>query len=76
MQMLEMFYDQIQRVLSGEIANGGVPTGKDGLIRFCDGKELGVNNYCLVINKINESGEVTSSYAYEFKSKYHYAVQN
>lgn len=71
-----MLYDQILRVLNGEITNGGVTTGKEGLIRFCDGKELGVNNYCLLINKVNESGEVLSSYAYEFKSKYHYAVEN
>lgn len=71
-----MLYDQILRVLAGDIANGGVPTGKEGLIRFCDGKELGVNNYCLIINKVNENGEVISSYAYEFKSKYHYAVEN
>ena len=71
-----MLYDQILRVLNGDIANGGVPTGKEGLIRFCDGKELGVNNYCLIINKVNEAGEVISSYAYEFKSKHHYAVQN
>lgn len=71
-----MFHDQILKVLNGEISNGGVPTGKEGLIRFCDGKELGVKNYCLIINKVNESGEVVSSYAYEFKSRYHYAVEN
>ena len=71
-----MFHDQILRVLNGEISNGGVSTGKDGLIRFCDGKELGVSGYCLIINKVSESGEVTGSYAYEFKSKYHYAVEN
>lgn len=71
-----MLYEEIQRVLNGEITNGGVSSGKEGLIRFCDGKELGINNYCLIINKVNESGEVISSYAYEFKSKYHYAVEN
>lgn len=71
-----MLYDQITRVLSGEISNGGVPTGTEGLIRFCDGKELGINNYCLIINKVNENGEVVSSYAYEFKTHYHYAVEN
>ena len=71
-----MFHDQILKVLAGEISNGGVSTGKEGLIRFCDGKELGVNGYCLIINKVNESGEVLSGYAYEFKSKYHYAVEN
>lgn len=71
-----MLYDQITKVLNGEISNGGVPTGTEGLIRFCDGKELGINNYCLIINKVNENGEVISSYAYEFKTHYHYAVEN
>lgn len=72
-----MFHDEILKVLNGTTNNGGVSSGKDGLIRFCDGKELGVNNYCLIINKVNsETGEVTSSYAYEFKSKYHYAIEN
>lgn len=71
-----MLYDQITKVLNGEIVNGGVPTGKEGLVRFCDGKELGVNSYCLIINKIKEDGSVESAYAYEFKSHYHYAVEN
>lgn len=71
-----LLHAEILKVLNGEITNGGVPTGTEGLIRFCDGKELGVNNYCLIINKVNEAGEVTSSYAYEFKTKHHYAVEN
>ena len=71
-----LLHGVINRVLKGEIANGGVPTGPEGLIRFSDGKELGVNNYCLIINKVNESGEVTSGYAYEFKAKHHYVVDN
>lgn len=71
-----MLYDQITKVLNGDLSNGGVSTGKEGLIRFCDGKELGINNYCLIINKVNENGEVISSYAYEFKTHHHYAVEN
>lgn len=71
-----ILYDQILKVLNGEISNGGVSTGKEGLIRFCDGKELGINNYCLIINKVDENGNVTAAYAYEFKTKYHYAVEN
>lgn len=72
-----MFYDQIQRVLNGEIENGGVPTGVDGIIRFSNGKELGVNNWCIIINKVNpDDGKVLSSYAYEFKAKHHFAAQN
>lgn len=71
-----MFYDQIKRVLNGEISNGGVNTGTENLIRFCDGKELGINNYCIIINKVNESGEVVAAYAYEFKASHHYAIEN
>jgi hypothetical protein len=70
-----MLYDQIQKVLKGEIENGGVSTGSDGLVRFIDGKELGINKYCLIINKINEEGQVLSAYAYEFKAN-HFAVEN
>lgn len=71
-----MLYKAIQKVLSGEIENGGINTGNEGLVIFTNGKELGINNYCLIINKINESGEVLSSYAYEFKSKHHFSVEN
>ena len=71
-----LLHDVILKVLNGEISNGGVPTGAEGLVRFCDGKELGINNYCLIINKVNENGEVTAAYAYEFKTKHHYAIEN
>lgn len=71
-----LLHDAIERVLSGEVSNVGVPTGTEGFVRFSDGKELGVNNYCLIINKVNENGEVISGYAYEFKSKHHYHVEN
>ena len=71
-----LLHDAIEKVLSGEVSNVGVPTGPEGFVRFSDGKELGVNNYCLIINKINECGEVVSGYAYEFKAKHHYHVEN
>lgn len=72
-----LLHDAIQKVLNGEVSNVGVPTGTEGFVRFSDGKELGVNNYCLIINKINnETGEITGGYAYEFKSKHHYHVED
>lgn len=71
-----MLADQIRKVLAGEISNGGVTTGKDGLIRFTDGKELGIPNYALIVNKVDENCNVVSGYAYEFKTKHHYAVEN
>lgn len=72
-----MLYDEILKVLKGEISNGGVTSGTDGLIRFSDGKELGINAYCLIISKINpDTGETISSYTYQFKDKHYYAVEN
>lgn len=72
-----MFYEEIKKVLNGELTNGGVNSGDEGLIRFIDGKELGINNYCLVINKIDsQTGASNASYAYEFKTKHHYAIEN
>lgn len=70
-------YEEIEKVIRGDISNGGVPTGSDGLIRFSDGKEFGIDGFCLVINKLNSStGEVQSSYMYQFKKKHHYGVEN
>ena len=71
-----MFYHAIQKVLAGEIENGGVNTGNEGLVIFTNGKELGIPNYCLIINKVDENGTVISSYAYEFKTKHHFSVEN
>ncbi len=67
---------EIKKVLNGEITNGGVVTGSNGLIRFSDGKELGIDGYCLIINKLNEDGEIQASYSYQFKKKHHYGVEN
>ena len=67
---------EIRRVQSGEIKNGGVNSGKDGLIRFCNGEEFGIDGQCLVINKLNENGEVLSTYMYQFKKKHHYGIEN
>ena len=71
-----MLYNEINKVLKGEIENGGVSTGAEGLVIFTNGKELGIPNYCLIISKVNENGEIISSYAYEFKTKHHFAVEN
>lgn len=69
--------EQVDAVLKGEISNGGVPTGADGLISFSDGKDAGSQFYCLILRKIDQnSGSVLSAYVYEFKSQYHYAINN
>lgn len=71
-----MLREEIDKVLSGEKFNGGVNSGTDGLISFSDGKEIGSNYYCLIIRKIDENGNISSTYAYEFKSEYHYGISN
>lgn len=57
--------------------SSGVPSG-EGLITISNGSEFGVDNApCLVIRKIDgETGKATSSYAYQFKKDYHYAIRN
>lgn len=70
----------IQDVLDPEkpdIVNGGIQSGPDGFISFSNGKELGCDNYCLILRKMdNVTGEILTTYAYEFKTNYHYAIIN
>ena len=61
------------------IKNGGVNSGTGetvGLITFSDGTEMGLENPCLIIRKIDPSGAVLSMYVYEFKFNYHNAIIN
>lgn len=69
--------DEVRAVMATDsINNSGVPTGSEGLISFSNGKELGATSPCLIIRKINnETGEVISSYAYQFKTT-HYSIRN
>jgi hypothetical protein len=46
-----------------------------GLITVSTGEEFGKTAPCLIIRKIGESGQVESSYAYEFKRNYHCAIE-
>lgn len=74
----KMLLSEINEVLSNPdtILNGGVNAG-EGLISFSSGKELGVASPCLIIRKLNmDTGEVITSYAYQFKTQYHYAIRN
>lgn len=57
-------------------SNVGVTSGS-GLIRLSNGKEYGVNCPLLIVSKLDAStGEVQSSYAYQFKQDYHYTIRN
>jgi hypothetical protein len=53
----------------------GVWAGQ-GLLTVSTGEEFDKKSPCLVIREINEKGQVESSYAYEFKRKYHHSVKN
>lgn len=56
--------------------NVGVNTGI-GLISLSNGKEFGIDTPCLVFRKIDaETGNVESSYAYQFKTDYHFTIRN
>lgn len=74
-----MLAEEIKYIMShpDEINNGGVPSGSEGLISFSNGKELGATSPCLIIRKLDpNTGDVVSSYAYQFKAEYHYAIRN
>lgn len=74
-----MLHDEIIEILNNpdSMNNAGVTTGNEGLISFSNGKELGAANPCLIIRKVDQNtGEVTSTYAYEFKTKHYWSVRN
>lgn len=53
----------------------GVPSGQ-GAITISNGSEYGKDCPVLTIRKVAENGEVISSFAYEFKKNYHFAIRN
>lgn len=57
-------------------ANVGVSAGAEGLIYICDGKEFSAEGPCLVIRKIDEDGNCTSTFVYEFRRDVHSSVVN
>lgn len=71
---------EIKDLISGKAEGNsvGVHTGmkSDGLVLITDGKELGVTGYCLVLMKLDENNIPVSSFAYEFRQNYHYAIRN
>lgn len=59
-----------------ETYNGsGIPSGQ-GVISISNGSEFGVNFPLLVIRKLDETGNVVSSFAYEFKRDYYFSIRN
>ena len=56
--------------------NVGVAAGAEGLIYICDGKEFSADGPCLVIRKIDENGNSTSTFVYEFRRDTHSSIVN
>lgn len=67
--------NEIKEVVSGKKHNGGVSLNDGALLSFSDGKEMGCG-YCMILRKISASGEVMSTYVYEFNKEFHFGVAN
>jgi len=56
--------------------NSGVNTTK-GVVTLNNGAQHGTTNPCLIIRQIDQTdGTIQKTYAYEFKTEYHYAITN
>ena len=53
----------------------GVPSGQ-AAISISNGSEYGKDNPVITIRKVSETGEVLASFAYEFKTNFHYSIRN
>lgn len=53
----------------------GVPSGQS-VITISNGIEYGKDNPVITIRKINETGDVIASFAYEIKRNYHFSIRN
>lgn len=54
----------------------GVPSGTNGIICVSNGKEVGVAGPVIIIRKIDQSGQLLSSYIYEFNQTAHFSIRN
>lgn len=68
---------EFKNVIAGQPQlNAGVSNlSNDAVIFVCSGSEFGVASPCLAIRKIDENGNIPSTYVYQFKTNY-YAVRN
>lgn len=75
----KIFAKEIREMLAnpGQLNSVSVPSGSTGLITFSNGVEYGLDNYVLVIRKLDENGKVNTSYSYNFQGKNYYtAIRN
>jgi hypothetical protein len=69
--------NEIRKFLSDPVTfNGSGVNSGTGIITISNGSEFGVDAPCIVIRKIDETGNVVSSYAYEFKRDYYFSIRN
>lgn len=67
---------EAEKVLEGKQENGGVNSGESGVISFSNGKEVGINGYCLIIRNVSSDGVVNATYIYEFCRERYYGVSD
>lgn len=69
--------NEIELFLSDPVKynSAGVPSGQ-AAITISNGSEYGKNTPTITIRKVAENGEVVASFAYEFKTNYHYSIRN
>lgn len=71
-----MLHDVLTKFLQDPVANDntGVVAGSS-IISFTTGKDFGSAFPMVVIRKVDESGNITASFAYEVKGDYHFSVR-
>ena len=72
-----ILYEEVKKFISDPITyNGvGVPTNT-GLITLHRGEDYGCDSPVVTIHKLNESGEVISAFAYQFKTDFYYSIRD
>lgn len=54
----------------------GVASGSNGIISVCNGKEVGLSGFVIIIRKIDSNGNLMSSYMYEFNQDIYFSIRN
>lgn len=68
--------EELTKFLSDPVTYNGVGVVLNtGVITISNGVEYGKNAPVLTIRKVDENGNVSTSFAYEFKTNYHYSVR-
>lgn len=72
-----IFAEELKKFIADPVTydNCGVPSGQ-GLITVSRGKEFNSPSPLIIIRKIGETGNVMSSFAYQTKNEYYFAVRN